>query len=149
MSQVRELPHTADLGFEAEAASLPELFGAAARGLVQCLGAEREPEGSVAATAAREADPQQAPLELERPDLERLLVAWLGELLYRAGRAEKIPRVSDIEVHAGPAARLRARVRWEPYPAGGPTREIKGVTYHGLRVGERAGRWHARVVLDV
>jgi len=28
-------------------------------------------------------------------------------------------------------------------------REIKGVTYHGLEVREREGRWEAMVVLDL
>lgn len=144
MGSVTELSHTADVGFELRAGSLEELFGLAADGLARARGA----------AADRDAPSRADDVELARPDLERLLVAWLGELLYRAVRDAVVPRATVEEV-AGPevdgedVARLRARVEWRP-AADEPIREIKGVTYHGLEVRrDDDGDWHARVVLDV
>lgn len=147
MTTVRELPHTADVGFEVRAPTLEELFAGAARGLVTALGTDSA-EGT--AGGASES------LHLHRPDLDRLLVHWLRELLARASARGEVPRVQveEVEVEemeatgAGDEARLRAAVDWLPATSD-PTREIKGVTYHGLAV-ERDGQdWHARVVLDV
>lgn len=145
---VRELDHTADIGFEAEAAAPERLFELAARGLVSALGAAADPD----------VPPARDRLELERGDLERLLVAWLRELLHRAVTEGALPEVEELGLDAGeesldageeggPVA-LSARIAWRPW-AEGPVREIKGVTYHGLRVGRRGDGWHARVVLDV
>lgn len=138
---VRELQHTADIGFEAEAASLERLFEAASRGLLDALDASADPE----------ATPVRDDLELERPDLERLLVAFLRELLHRSTAERVRPEVERLEVDVRPDATscsLSARLAWRPW-TDDPIREIKGVTYHGLEVEERDGRWHARVVLDV
>lgn len=167
MGSVSELSHTADVGFEVRADGFAELFGLAAEGLTRARGAAPD----------RDAAARTEVIELRRPDLERLLVAWLRELLYRAMRDDSVGSASVEEVRApgptagggtagaGPAdggtgaagdaagrrgpARLRARVSWRP-AADAPVREIKGVTYHGLAVRRDAeGRWHARVVLDV
>lgn len=145
MARLRELAHTADIGFEATAASPEELFEAAARGLVQALGLE--PAGA-SGGAAVDVDE----LEISRPDGERLLVEWLRELLAGAmsGRGVPAADVDEVALPDGDAPFLRARVRWRPAAGEGPGREIKGVTYHGLVVERRDdGRWHARVVLDV
>lgn len=144
MTRLRELPHTADVGFEAAAATPEELFEVAARGLVRALGLE-PPDGSASETGGDE------DVELSRPDPERLLVQWLRELLAGAMTGRGVPdtRVREVRLAADGPAALAARVRWRP-AGGGPTREIKGVTYHGLRVGRgEDGDWHARVVLDV
>ena len=70
MEAVRELAHTADVGFEIEAASVGRLFELAARGLFDALGAAPSDRATWTETIA-----------VGRPDLERLLVAWLRELL--------------------------------------------------------------------
>ncbi len=154
LGTVTELSHTADVGFELRAARLEGLFEAAADGLARARGASADPDGRAGAED----------VTLSRPDLDRLLVAWLRELLYRAMRDDVVPEAVVEEVSgpgdsagadgqpASPAdrgARLRARVVWRP-AADEPVREIKGVTYHGLEVRrEEDGDWHARVVLDV
>lgn len=160
LGSVTELSHTADVGFELRAASLEGLFGAAAEGLARARGADPD----------RDAGADTEDVELSRPGLDRLLVAWLRELLHRAMRDDAVPEASVEEVAAPGAAdgqgepgasgdtspggaadtaRLRARVRWRP-AADEPVREIKGITYHGLEVRrDDDGDWHARVVLDV
>lgn len=142
--RLRELSHTADVGFEVRAPDLEGLFEGAARGLVDALGAE-------AAGAGRADRRAFEPVRLARPDLERLLVHWLRELLARSMAGGEVPEVRVLEAGRpdGEEAFLRAEVRWRPVSAEGPAREIKGVTYHGLRVARRDDGWHARVVLDV
>lgn len=172
MGTLHSLSHTADVGFEVEAASLDELFELSVGGLLACLGATAHEAPSGDEPSDREPVDAKAPgrsptggeesrMELDRPDLERLLVAWLRELLYRATETSSVPRVASLQVEpaadrpagdvpaAGGSARLEAHLRWEPME-GGPTREIKGVTYHGLDVSRgEDDRWHARVLLDV
>ncbi len=137
--RLRELSHTADVGFEVEAPDLEGLFEGAARGLVGALGVD----------GARDGAEDAGPVRLARPDLERLLVHWLRELLARAMAEGQVPEAEVREVRTGDPASLRAEVRWLPASPDGPAREIKGVTYHGLRVAREGGSWHARVVLDV
>lgn len=149
MATVRDLPHTADVGFEVEAGTLERAFELAAVGLARALAPGAEPEGRPGGTG--EPDAPRDRIELSRPDLDRLLVAWLRELLYRSMRDRVVPaaRVDAVEEDPDGKWALRAEVAWgEPDPEAFE-REIKGVTYHGLEMVERDGRWHARVVLDV
>lgn len=143
MERVEELEHTADVGFRVEAEGPERLFELAAEGLVGALGLEVPPEAGEGADAPAER------VEITSPDRERLLVAWLRRLLDRAMAEGVVPRVAveaiDLE---GDRPALSARVRWLP-AASDPIREIKGVTYHGLRVEPADGGWHASVVLDV
>lgn len=139
MGRIHELEHTADVGFRVEASTPTELFELAAAGLVLALGLE--PAEGQAADETR--------VELARPDPERLLVAWLRALLGRAMAGGAVPEATVERIALeGPQPSLSARVRWRPVAAG-PTREIKGVTYHGLDVAPADGGWHASVVLDV
>jgi len=154
--RVRELEHTADVGFEVHAPSLEGLFEGAARGLVDALGLEAgdgaEAERRAEAERGREVGAgEPEALRLSRPDLERLLVHWLRELLSRAMAGGEVPeaRVCEVRPGDGDEPSLRASVRWRPAAGAGPAREIKGVTYHGLEVARTDGSWHARVVLDV
>ena len=137
MEAVRELSHTADVGFEIEAPSADRLFELAARGLFDALGASPADRPGWSETIA-----------LGRPDPERLLVAWLRELLDISMTRDAVATETSVSLITG--TDLRAIVRWQPWASEGPSREIKGVTYHGLRVAEDAdGRWRGRVVLDV
>lgn len=158
MYRVDPLSHTADVGYEVRADALGELFRGAAAGLAYAVRGEPPPppsgptegdRGSEAGPGASEGGGGVESLSIDRPDRERLLVAWLRELLYRMTGEGRFPEAVEVEM-TGPSS-LRARVRWSD--AGGGrrvAREIKGVTYHGLRVDrDDDGRWHARLVLDV
>lgn len=171
MYSVDPLSHTADVGYEVTADSLDELFRGAADGLMRTLGSGPAPgegdgdgagepagassrpgaagTGDADAAGAETGGAERQELSLERPDRERLLVAWLREILYRATRDARHPDEVDVEM-TGPLS-LRAGIRWSAAGAAEPpVREVKGVTYHGLRVGrDEDGRWHARLVLDV
>lgn len=136
------LDHTADVGFELRARSRAAVFEGAARALAQlALAAEDVRPAEPAAGAATE------PLEVrvDHPDDAALLAAWLRELLFQLATRREVPIAARVE--ALDATSLRARVTFVREPP--PVREIKGVTWHGLRMGPRAGGWFARVLLDV
>lgn len=137
---VRALEHTADVGFEVEAGSLPELFMRAAFGLV-----ELTREGAVPA-AVGDVAPNVKTLELQASDLPGLLAAWLRELLYLDEVGGFGFVTADFEVLQ--AERLRAHVTGGRDPRR-PVREIKGVTYHQLEMGRIGETWRARVYFDV
>lgn len=147
MYRVDPLSHTADVGYEVAADSPEELFRGAAAGLVRTL-LERD-EVPPSGTEDVRDDGGRETIELERPDRERLMVAWLRELLYRISRGGRLPAEIALEMPA--PTDLRARIRWAaPDPDAPLIRDVKGITYHGLRVEEDPeGTWHARLVLDV
>ncbi len=147
MYRVDPLSHTADVGYAVTADSLSELFRGAADGLVRTVREGNGDAGLEPADAA--AETEREAIDLDRPDRERLMVAWLRELLYRMSRDGRLPEAISVEM-SGPSA-LKARIRWAPGGGEQPrVRDVKGVTYHGLRVEEEPeGEWHARLVLDV
>lgn len=149
--RIRSLSHTADVGFRVDAATLESLFAAAAWALVEALTDGEAPsdsdgEGSGSDDESRGLHREE--LRISRPDRERLLVAWLREILHRALSEGRIPAGLDVRFDA--AGTLSAEIRW-PRPERCPevVREIKGVTYHGLAVRETEEGWSASVVLDV
>ena len=143
---VRELDHTADLGIVVTAPDPAELFRRAALGMARLM---RE-----ASPAEREAEPSAEQLveraerlvERAADSLDLLLVSWLGELLY-LDEAEGFV-FEDAVFHELAAGGFRATVtgRIEPDI---PERQLKGVTYHGLRLEASGGEWRARVIFDI
>lgn len=140
LERIEELSHTADVGFRLEADTVEGLFRAAATALRHAVGHQAERPGS-----------EPEPIRLEQADLERLLVAWLRELLAKGEARDAVPEPIGLRVveATGGGFALQALVRWDPHSAAGPTREIKGVTYHGLEVRHEGDVWRATVVLDV
>lgn len=143
---VTGLDHTADVGLEAVAPSLPELFRRCALGTMWLV-LESEVRGG---------EPTTRRVEEEAEDLGGLLRKWLRTLLYLQEQEgfvltdTKVTLVPAPPLESCPAScfRLRAEVEgrrgeWHP------VREIKGVTLHGLEVGEWEGGWRARVIFDV
>lgn len=132
---------TSDLSFVARGRDLPALFRAAAEAL---LAAGVEDPGGVG-TSHRET------VALEEPDLELLLLRFLGELVFLRDARGLLLRAGVLEVEAGPPACLRAELVGEPLDPGRHVleTEVKAVTAHGLRVTGDEGGWEARVTLDV
>ena len=134
----REIEHTADLGIEVEGVDLPSLFSAAGRALYGLIadpgGIELKEEIAVSATGE---------------GWEELFHAWLCELLAQFNLKGFVGKRCEVKrVEPG---RVEARVRGETLDLKRHRfhTEIKGVTYHGLKVWQENGRWHARVILDV
>lgn len=147
---VHLLEHTADVGFQVDAPSLPALFDRAAAGMFLLLrddafGTEAMAHSSVQVSVAPGSDPPQ--IKLDAADTADLLQAWLRELLF-------LQETRDLDYQGCDFAELdethlSARIlpRRAPRPV---VREIKGVTYHELEVRRQPdGHWRARVIFDV
>jgi SHS2 domain-containing protein len=135
---VREVAHTADVGFEVEAPTLAECFERAALGLA-CTLADAE---GIAARARRE-------VAVAAKDRVALLHDFLHALLLLAQVDAFI--LEGVEVTAIDERSVRAIVAGERLD---PARhrlhgEVKAVTWHGLSVERRGDAWRARVILDV
>ena len=140
--RLRMLDHTADVGFEVEAGSLPALFEGAAKGLLQVMF-----EGPL------EAEPgDEHRLRLEAESLETLLVRWLDELAYLVQTRGEVPLEAEVSLDRTPAGwRLEARLATAPFDrvADRFAGEVKAATYHGLEIKQTGDRYRARVILDV
>ena len=132
------LEHTADAGVVAHGRTLGETFAAAAEGMYALMVNPR----TVGESVERE-------VALSAPDRERLLVAWLLELLFLTQTEGLVFRRFDVTLDGESA--LRARVWGEPLD---PNRheagtEVKAVTRHQLEVAEEDGGYRARVIFDI
>jgi len=129
--------HTSEVGLEITGADWAGFYRAAAEGLL-CLyglGLGAPSSGKTSRSFAAETP-------------EELLVAWLSELIFLIGARRQIP--AGIEVlEAGPRS-LRVRLSLKPKARRVElAREIKAVTYHGLKVAKKPGGLKARLILDV
>jgi len=92
-------------------------------------------------------------ISCEAEDVERLLVAFLDELIFLFATRRLLLAGLEVEIEAPPAgpARLVAWGRGERYdPARHEsTVEPKGATFTALRVARESGGWVAQCVVDV
>lgn len=131
--------HTADLGLQAAAASLEELFVEAARGLMSML--VDRPE-NVLPTASRD-------FEISASELDYLFFDWLSELLFAFESEGWLGTAFDVRIDGH---HLRATIRGEHLDRvrHQPGHEVKAITYHGLQVREVSdGSWTAEVIVDI
>jgi SHS2 domain-containing protein len=135
---IHPLDHTADIGMDVVADSLPQLFRRAAEGLVAFTVSRFAGTGAPAGS-------ETLAIQLHDEDTALLLAAWLRELLFLMETRSLCFQHADFD-HLDERT-LRAQVRFQPCPA--TIREIKGVTYHELHVRCDAGLWNARVIFDV
>jgi SHS2 domain-containing protein len=131
------LEHTADIRMEIRGADLAELFQNAALGLMDTLfpGCPIEPEKDIL-------------LEIEELTIEELLVTWLREILYKY-QTEGLA-LADLKVLEITENRVTGNLVWgSPSENCLPEAEIKGVTYHGLKVQEHESGYVAQIVFDI
>ena len=132
---VRELDHTADVGLTVKADDPAELFRRAALGMARLM---RGPIGG--------GGPAQRAVALTSDSLDLLLVGWLNELLYLdevegfVFEDATFEELESGELKALVSGRIVQEVA---------ERQLKGVTYHGLRLEPQAGGWEAEVIFDI
>jgi SHS2 domain-containing protein len=138
LRKYRQLVHTADCAWRIWGDSLEELFENAAGALMATI------------TDRRRLRPRETrTLEVEAPDREALLVAWLNRLLYLYDVDGFLGR--DFQVLSLSPQLLKARVRGEifdPAQHVGKT-AVKAATYHHLEITPQAYGWRATVILDL
>lgn len=132
------LSHTADAAYRIRGATLKDLFAHAAEALMATI------------TDRRRLRPREERLiEVEAPDREALLVAWLNHLLYLYDVDGFLGR--DFEILELQDHRLKAVARGEAFDA---TRHIgktavKAATYHHLEIRPTDHGWQATVIFDL
>lgn len=132
---------TSDLCYRASGRTLADLFAAAADGLLAIT--LENPE----AVEPRE----RLTLELEEPDRELLLLRFLSELVYLRDARGLLLRAEEVEVDAGPPARLSARLAGERFDPKRhrPGSEVKAITAHALEIRETPRGYEARITPDL
>lgn len=134
----RLLEHTADMGIEAWADRLEELFAVAAAGLRFLMFGD-----------CRAAAELTVNVSLRAADELELLVAWLNEIIYQVEVKHLVP--ADFQIVRVANGRLQARIsgaRFDPRRHM-VERQAKAATYHQLLLEQRPAGWHARVYVDL
>ena len=135
----RLIEHTADTGVRVSGGSLSELFENAAAGLREIM------FGAGCALGRAES----CSVKLHEEDAEGLLVAWLGCLIVKfelesfVSSGCKIKKISGTKLSADVFGERFNRAKHHALA------EIKGVTYHGLKLRRTGGVWAAEVIFDV
>ena len=134
----RVFDHTADLGVEVSAATLEELYAAAAFALFDLL----TDLSTVRAGIARE-------IVVTGQDPADLLVNFLREILYMCNGERFL--IKTCLIRETTPQRLKALLRGETFDSGRHRmkQEIKAVTYHQASVCETEKGIVAKVIFDV
>ena len=130
--------HTADLGVTVYGATREELFQNAAAALYHALGEFR-----------LKSERRTQHLKLEENSIEELLVAFLGELLYRFDAHRLLfDQIEIRELNPGSLVTVvtGAEVDWATSK---PNYELKAVTYHQTKIEQTENGFRATVILDV
>ena len=130
--------HTADVGLEARADTLAELYEALAAGMAELI-----------CTRSSVVPAETRTLAVAAEDREALAVDFLAEVLGLV-ETERL-MVASVKVRMSGETALTATVRCEAYNPGRHEirTEVKAVTYHMLSVVEEGGHWTGTVVLDL
>jgi len=132
-----ELEHTADVSIRVWGRDLGEFFAHAALALAHQLA----DLATVELTTEDEID-------LTAGDVETLLVAWLGELLY-LGERDGALEVVFVEFDIREVSPVRIQGLARGGPAGEYRRYIKAVTFSDLVVRHTAAGYETAIVFDV
>ncbi len=93
------------------------------------------------------------PVELSAPDLEQLLVEWLGEALYLFDARGFVAASGRLRIRqrSSGGLELRGEMAGERHdPERHPLKVlVKAITYHRLEVGPTRAGWRARVIFDI
>jgi SHS2 domain-containing protein len=128
-----EVSHTADWSARVWAPDLPTLFKEAARAMNSLSGTVIGTNGRVSRA-----------LEVEGPDLESLLVAFLSELVYYQEQENLTFDDFDLRV-----AGQWLKVAMEGAPIESVDKAIKAVTYHNLKIERNTEGFETTIVFDV
>jgi SHS2 domain-containing protein len=130
--------HTADLGLRVRAGETDELFADAAAGLFSL----------VVNDVPSDPDATEYRFEIEGSRLDLLLLDWLNELLYVFDSERMVLGSFEVEV-GSEGLRATARAQSLDPDRHGLLREVKAITYHGLKVEQDGEQWLAEVIVDI
>ena len=132
------IEHTADMGIEARADSLPGVLRDMAKGLKALM------FGDSPVFAKLDTE-----ITVQAEDLTELVVCWLNEVAYWSEKDNLVP--AEFRIHLLSKAAIRATISGEPFDPLRHTaeRQVKSVTYHQACLEEVPGGWYARVYVDL
>ncbi|MCK4859825.1 MAG: archease [Candidatus Omnitrophica bacterium] len=132
------IEHTADIGVKAFGDDLKELFINSAGGMF-----------AIIVDLSKVELKESIEIECEANNIEELLVDWLGELLYHFNTKEFLAK--EFEIRQLEKNCLKAKVKGEKFDVKRHflKSEIKGVTYHNLKVEKKNNFWQTEVIFDV
>ena len=134
----RIIDHTADMGFEVKGDSKEKVFETAALAFFEIMWDTKGRKDSI---------PEA--IEVTGGDIKELMVNFLEEFLYLYDAKGLI--CTDIKVEKVSKTRLNAMAWLRPFAEklDQEVLGVKAVTYHQLYIGEKNGRWTARIFLDI
>lgn len=131
-----ELEHTADVRIRVRSATLEDLFSEAARALMVVMYGDVRSGGMT------------RQVELDAPDLESLVQAFLSEVLFVSEVDGMAVSGADVRISG---TRLTAKLSGEPFSRdrhlGG--REVKGIPMHGLSLRHDHDTYILELIFDV
>lgn len=133
------IDHTADLGIEISAGTLPDLYAEAGKALMAVI-FDNDPPRQTS---------QEQILRVSGTDQVDLLVNFLGELLFLT--MDRGLAAVDIDLKNLTDQEIIARLGLAPidFAANPPALEIKAVTYHQAAIEPTPSGWRARIIFDV
>jgi SHS2 domain-containing protein len=133
------LDHTADLGVRIRGNSPDDLFENACKTLDHIIFGIVPPAEK----------PCSRKISLSGNDLADLMVRWLSEILYLFDGEHLV--VTDAVIHKLSTTELKATLTTTHFNPDyhEVLREIKAVTYHGIKVTREMGIWTAEVIFDL
>ncbi len=133
------IEHTAEIGIKAYGRQLKELFAHMAEGMFSLIVPPEEVALRSTITVAAEAQ-----------DRDRLLVAWLRELLYRFDTEHFLARSFQIRVLEPTRIEAEAQGEILDFSRHHTDKEVKAVTYCDLFLTQgNDGIWSAQVIFDI
>ena len=140
MGTIETFDHTADVGLRIRGADLDDVFRTAAEGVFDYIVANRA-EVRVTETEA---------VALRDESAADLLVAWLGDLIFRSETRHRLYTSFHIRV-AEDGRSLDALIGGEPIDRDRHVldHEVKAVTQHGLTLDRDGDGWVAELILDI
>lgn len=141
MKKFEFLEHTADVKIRVFGDSLEDLFKNALLGMTeiqsQISNLRTQNYNSKLKTKRK--------IKIESADRESLLVDFLSEVLTLSDTNQEVyPEISNIKIENN---KLEAEILG--YKVDRFDEDIKAVTYHGVRVVEKEGKWEAEIVFDI
>jgi SHS2 domain-containing protein len=142
------LPHTADIKLRIYGKTLEELFANAVIGMFQSIGPQAPGCHKVANRLVCDQLTVHREVQVVGYDLPTLLVDFLSEALCLSDTYNEAYLAAAIDSVSVTPAAVQGRLLGIPI-TGFEHTEIKGVTYHALRLEEVDGGWQAEVVFDI
>ena len=132
LSEIREVPHTADAAIDVFGRNLDEVFANAAIGML-----------SLMEINIQEKDLGCENLLLTENDNESLMVAFLSEILYTVEQ-KRYPSNIKIKITG-----LKLESTFHSFPIMSFGKEIKAVTFNQLNIIQVNGQFQTRIVFDI